>query len=196
MILCVRFKDNPPPPAAAAVLEGVSPAVQWPAPDCALLDVRGARRYFGTDAAGLASVVRVRALAYAGAECAIGVAPTPMLARMAAREAAQGTTFVVPDGPRETAAFLAPRLVDALPGIGAATARTLRSYGLGTVASAADVPLATLQRILGMRLGREVYEKAHGIDRTVVVPDAGHGHRATNTVSAHREFPHDELDRG
>jgi nucleotidyltransferase/DNA polymerase involved in DNA repair len=132
----------------------------------------------------------VRALAHVGADCAIGVAATPMLARMAVREAEPGTTLVVPDDERETTRFLEPMPVGALPGIGAATARLLRSYGLGTVGRAAAVPLSTLQRIAGVRRGREVYEKAHGVDRTAVVPNA-----SARSLAAERTFPLDELDQ-
>ncbi|MEW1719045.1 hypothetical protein [Streptomyces sp. NPDC093109] len=196
MILCIRLEgrggaEAAPSalPALLALAEDISPVVQALPPDAALLDVRGARRYFGQDAAGIAAVLRVRALAHLGAGCAIGVAATPVLARMAARAATPGTTCAVADDERAVREFLAPRPVDALPGIGAATARALRSYGLDTVGRTAAVPLSTLQRITGVRLGRELYEKARGIDRTRVVPDA-----AARSVAAERSFPHDELD--
>ncbi|MGQ4513918.1 DinB/UmuC family translesion DNA polymerase [Streptomyces sp. DW26H14] len=191
MIICVRLRDGAALPDLLGVARDLSPVVQALPPDTALVDVAGAERYFGQDAAGIASVLRVRALAYAGADCALGVAATPLLARMAARQAAYGATVTVAEGPREPAAFLAPKPVTALPGVGTATARTLRAYGLGTVGKAAGVPLATLQRLLGVRAGREVYEKAHGIDRTKVVPDAG-----SHSIAAERSFPHDELDPG
>jgi nucleotidyltransferase/DNA polymerase involved in DNA repair len=190
MIICVRLRDGAALPDLLDVARGLSPVVQALPPDTVLVDVAGAERYFGRDAAELASVLRVRALAYAGADCALGVAATPQLARMAARQAGYGATVTVADDPREPAAFLAPKPVAALPGVGAATARTLRAYGLGTVGKAAGVPLSTLQRLLGARIGREVHEKAHGIDRTRVTPDA-----ATRSLAAERAFGHDELDR-
>ncbi|MFD6335705.1 hypothetical protein ACFWGI_39810 [Streptomyces niveus] len=199
MILCVRFHRfqheaetgiEAALPALIALIEDLSPVVQALPPDSALVDVRGAERYFGQDAAQIAAVLRVRALAHAGAGCAIGAAGTPMLARMAAREAAPGTTLTVRDEPRAVAEFLGPLPVAALPGIGAATARTLRSYGLGTVGRAAAVPLSTLQRVAGVRMGREVYERAHGIDRTRVVPNA-----SARSLAAERAFPYDELDQ-
>lgn len=191
MILCVRLRNGAAMAGLLGLIEDISPVAQAMPPDSVLVDVAGAERYFGQDAAGIASVLRVRVLAYAGADCAIGVAATPMAARMAARQAAYGTTFVVGDDAREVSAFLTPKPVVALPGVGAATARVLRSYGLDTVGKAAAVPLATLQRLLGVRLGREVHEKAHGIDRTKVVPNA-----AARSLTGERAFDHDELDRG
>ncbi|NED86857.1 hypothetical protein G3I76_43045, partial [Streptomyces sp. SID11233] len=111
----------------------------------ALADVRGARRYFGRDVAELAALVRVRILALHGVVCAIGVGPTPLIARMAAREARFGTTVTVTgDG---LADYLDRKPVIALPGVGPATARTLCSYGLDSAGRVAAAPLGTLQRI-------------------------------------------------
>ncbi|MFI8436256.1 hypothetical protein ACIGJO_21375 [Streptomyces sp. NPDC079020] len=194
-ILFLRFRRIGGGPVGGTGYEGLlallgafTPVVEAAPPDAALADVSGALRYFGQDAVDLASVIRVRALALHGVDCAIGAAGNPMLARMAARQAAPGTTFVVPDG--QEAAFLAPRPAAALDGVGAATARTLCGYGLDSVGRIAAAPLATLQRITGVRTGREVWERANGIDRTRVVPNA-----AARSIAAERSFPRDELDR-
>jgi nucleotidyltransferase/DNA polymerase involved in DNA repair len=196
MILYVRFRRAPTYetggveaalPALLALAEDISPLVQALPPDAALVDVRGAERYFGRDAAQLASLLRVRALAHCGVDCAIGAGPNPMLARMAARAAGPGTTLVVTD--EESAGFLADKPVAALDGVGPATARTLSAYGLDSIGRVAEAPLAVLQRILGARAGRELWERAHGIDRTAVVPNA-----AACSIAAERSFPRDELD--
>lgn len=196
MILYVRFRPAPAHetggveaalPALLGLAEDISPVVQALPPDAALVDVRGAERYFGRDTAQLASLLRVRALAHYGVECAVGAAPNPMLARMAAREAGPGTTLVVTDD--EAAGFLADKPVAALDGVGATTARTLCAYGLDSIGRVAAAPLAVLQRIVGARAGRELWERAHGIDRTPVVPNA-----TARSVAAERAFGRDELD--
>ncbi|MEU0373573.1 hypothetical protein ABZ070_25550 [Streptomyces sp. NPDC006283] len=197
MILFVRFLPEPALevvgveaalPALLALAEDISPVVQALPPDAALVDVRGAERYFGRDAAQLASLLRVRALAHRGVDCVIGVGPTPMLARMAARDASPGTTLVVTE--EESAAYLAGKPVTALDGVGRATARTLCAYGLDSVGRLAAAPLAVIQRILGARAGREVWERARGIDRTAVVPNA-----LSRSMGAERAFGFDELDQ-
>ncbi|MEU0134441.1 hypothetical protein ABZ172_10455 [Streptomyces sp. NPDC006296] len=195
-VLYLRFRrigGGPPDHAAyeglLALLGSFTPVVEAAPPAAALADVGGALRYFGQDAAGLASVIRVRALALHGVDCAIGAAVNPLLARMAAQQAAPGTTFVVNPGEHER--FLASRPAAALDGVGAATARTLCGYGLDSVGRIAAAPLATLQRITGVRTGRELWERANGIDRTRVVPNA-----AARSVAAERTFPRDELDPG
>ncbi|MFF2008685.1 hypothetical protein ACFVWY_06360 [Streptomyces sp. NPDC058195] len=195
-ILYLRFHGTGggPPDSAAyegllALLGALTPVVEAAPPDAALADVRGALRYFGRDVTGLAALIRVRALALHGTDCAIGAAQNPMLARTAARRAAPGTTLVVPGG--GGADFLADRPAAELEGVGPATARTLCGYGLDSVGRIAAAPLGTLQRITGVRTGRELWERAHGIDRTTVAPGA-----APRSVAAERSFPRDELDRG
>ncbi|MDH6520139.1 nucleotidyltransferase/DNA polymerase involved in DNA repair [Streptomyces sp. SAI-208] len=190
-ILCVRFHLPPTREAALpellGLLEEFTPVVEALPPDRALADLRGAERYFKRDAVELASVIRVRALALHGVDCAIGAGPGPMLARMALKDARPGVTRSVPGG--EEAAFLAGRPVAALPGVGAATARTLCEYGLDTLGRVAAAPLSTLQRLVGAKTGRELHEKANGVDRGRVVPNG-----VSRSLSTERPFDRDELD--
>ncbi|MFF9584740.1 hypothetical protein [Streptomyces achromogenes] len=190
-ILCVRFQLPPMYEAALPglleLLEEFTPVVEALPPDGALADLRGAERYFGRDAVELASVIRVRALARYGVDCAIGAGPGPMLARVALREARPGVTRAVPAD--AVAEFLAGKPVTALPGVGAATARTLDEYGLETLGRVAAAPLSTLQRLIGARAGRELREKASGVDRGRVVPNA-----VSRSLVTERTFPLDELD--
>ncbi|MBH5334136.1 hypothetical protein IHE55_04690 [Streptomyces pactum] len=188
-----------------ALLAEVTPVVEALPPDAALADVRGALRYFGRDAAGLAEIVRVRALARYGVDCTVGVAANPLLARMAAaahlRETAgrtggvrgvpAGAVRTVPDDPEAVAAFLADKPAAALHGVGPATARTLCAYGLDSVERIAAAPLPTLQRILGAAAGRRVQERARGIDPAPVTPNA-----PARSIAAEHRFGHDELDAG
>ena len=166
-----------------------TPVVQAVPPDAVLADLGGAVRYFGRDAVDLARVIRVRALARYGVACTIGIGPGPLAAAVAARVAVPGGTLVVPGGRKAVAEFLADRPVTVLPGVGAGIARALGDYGLDTLGRVAATPLATVQRLIGVRMGREVHESARGIDRTRVVPNA-----AARSVTAERFFDRDELD--
>ncbi|MER6026656.1 hypothetical protein [Streptomyces sp. NPDC001851] len=192
-ILCVRFQLPPMYEAALpgllGLLEEFTPVVEALPPDGALADLRGAERYFGRSAVELASVIRVRALARYGVDCAIGAGPGPMLARVALREARPGVTCAVPED--AVAEFLADKPVAALPGVGAATARTLGEYGLDTLGLVAAAPLSTLQRLIGAKAGRELHEKAGGVDRGRVVPNA-----VSRSLATERAFGLDELDPG
>ncbi|MEU5075016.1 DNA polymerase Y family protein [Streptomyces asoensis] len=202
-ILCVRFQLPPAREAALpgllGLLEEFTPVVEALPPDTALADLRGAERYFGRSAVELASVIRVRALALHGLDCVIGAGPGPMSARMALRDARPGVTCAVPEGGvRE---FLAEKPVVALPGVGTATARTLCEYGLDTLGRVADAPLSTLQRLVGAKAGRELRDKAAGVDRGRVVPNAVslphsrlRSSGGTPVLAAERPFGRDELD--
>ncbi|MEU1182012.1 hypothetical protein ABZ464_31125 [Streptomyces sp. NPDC005820] len=194
-ILCVRFQLPARYEAEAALpgllglLEEFTPVVEALPPDGALADLRGAERYFGRSAVELASVIRVRALALYGVDCVIGAGPGPMLARVALRDARPGLTRTVPEGVDQVREFLAERPVAALPGVGTTTARTLCEYGLDTLGRVAAAPLSTLQRLVGAKAGRELREKASGIDRGRVVPNA-----VSRSLAAERPFDRDELD--
>ncbi|MFG2787542.1 helix-hairpin-helix domain-containing protein [Streptomyces sp. NPDC048419] len=191
-ILCVRFQPvatgEAALPGLLGLLEEFTPVVEALPPDGVLADLRGAERYFGRSAVELAAVIRVRALALYGADCVIGAGPGPMLARVALRDARPGVTRAVPEDPDGIAEFLAGRPVTALPGVGTATARTLRDYGLDTLGRVAAAPLATLQRLIGAKTARDLHEKANGVDRGRVVPNA-----VSRSLATERPFTRDEL---
>ncbi|WP_371672498.1 hypothetical protein OG985_35585 [Streptomyces sp. NBC_00289] len=193
-ILCVRFQlpsaKKAALPELLGLIEEFTPVVEALPPDGALADLRGAERYFGRGAAELASVIRVRALALHGVDCLLGAGPGPLLARMALRDARPGVTGVVPQEPDRVVEFLAGRPVAALPGIGAESARTLCAYGLDTLGLVAAAPLSTLQRLVGAKAGRELREKANGIDRGRVVPNTW----GTHLLAAERPFTRDEVE--
>ncbi|MFI6438282.1 DNA polymerase thumb domain-containing protein [Streptomyces sp. NPDC050759] len=202
-ILCVRFQLPPRREAALpellGLLEEFTPVVEALPPDRALADLRGAERYFRRDAVELASVIRVRALALHGVDCAIGAGPGPMLARMALQDARPGVTCAVPG--EAVADFLAGRPVAALPGLGGATARVLCEYGLDTLGRVAAAPLSTLERLVGAKAGRELHEKANGVDRGRVVPNGVslahsrlHSSGGTPVLATERPFTRDESD--
>ncbi|WP_185806128.1 hypothetical protein [Streptomyces sp. RP5T] len=155
----------------------------------ALLDLTGAMRWWQRDARGITELVQLRTLAYFGVCSSAGVAGTPMLATMACALTPLGRRTVIDDSPEAIAAFLRPRPVRELPGVGAKTARLLGEYGLHTVGDVADVPQHTLQRILGARAGRALHEHARGHDTTVVDPTP-----APASISSEHRFARDELD--
>ena len=195
-VLHVRF--HPPggaPPGEGAyadlldLLGEITPVVQALPPDAAFADVRGSLRYFGRTGAELAALLRVRALARYGADCTVGVAGNPLLARMAGQDGPPGAVRVLPASPDAVAAFLAGKPVTALHGIGPATARLLGDYGLDSVGRVAAAPPATLQRLLGARPGRRLRELARGVDPVPVTPNA-----PARSAGCERRFDRDELD--
>ncbi len=94
--------------------------------------------------------------------CSLGVASCKVVAKIASDQKKPGGITVVPIGGE--AAFLAPLGIRLLPGVGPKTEQRLRAAGvdtIGALASLADVDLAALG---GGQMGRELRERARGID--------------------------------
>ncbi|MFI1093833.1 DNA polymerase thumb domain-containing protein [Streptomyces sp. NPDC020917] len=171
-------------------LANITPVVQAIPPDGADLDVTGALRFWGLDLRGIAYLVQVRLVALFGLDRAcVGAGTNRQLAAMAASVTPPGRVTVVGASREAVASFLRPLPVAALPGVGPATVESLRRYGLHTVGSLADLPLATLQRILGGTAGRAVRDRALGIDPRPVTPA-----QLPRSLTRAVDFPADVLD--
>ncbi|CAO0825393.1 UmuC domain-containing protein OS=Streptomyces microflavus OX=1919 GN=Smic_78970 PE=3 SV=1 [Streptomyces microflavus] len=168
---------------------GPRPVVQALPPSALVADVSGSLRYFDRDPSGLARMIRTRALARYGLDVKVGVASTWALAAMASNEAGPGGIRTVGATREDVEAFLYPRPVGELYGIGHAQARTLTAFGVHTIGILATLPESTVQRILGGRSGRLLHERAKGIDRRAVVPSD-----LPYSTSAQRRFTIDTLD--
>lgn len=150
------------------LLTGITPHVQAVSPDALQLDLTSALRYFDLTPYALVQLAQLRLMALYGIESSAGLAGNRMLATMAADASAPGRTTWVPA--EQTAVWLRPRPVTALPGIGRTTAAMLSRYGLHTIGQVADVPAATLQRLLGVGQARLLAERARGRDPRPVTP--------------------------
>ncbi|MDN3055487.1 helix-hairpin-helix domain-containing protein [Streptomyces sp. SRF1] len=171
-MLYVRFHPTPAEDVyqgLLALLGELTPVVEALPPDAALADVRGALRYFGRDAAGLAEIVRVRALARYGVDCTIGVAANPMLARMAAQEAREAQATQEAQRPQATQEAQGAQEADA-PGPGggrsrrpAGSVRTVPGDPDGVAAFLARKPPTALPGV-GPATARTL--SAYGLDST------------------------------
>ncbi|MFZ3474631.1 DNA polymerase Y family protein [Streptomyces sp. 4.24] len=182
-------------PAADAGLYGqlldlagnITPRVQPIPPDAADLDITGALRYWQCGAEDLAALLRMRTIGLHGVRTTCAVAPNRMLAAMTAASTPFGAAAVLTE--EEVTAWLRPRPVAALHGVGPATAASLAAYGLHTIGDLADAPLPALTRIFGSATGRALHTRAHGQDLRPV--DA---HPVPKSLSAGHPFEADCLD--
>jgi len=143
------------------IFRDVTPLVEPLSIDEAFLDVRGARRLWGSPGE-IARMLRARVLDETGLTCSIGVAATKHVAKMA-------STISKPDGlliiaEADTAAFLAPRSVRALWGVGPKASEALERRGIHTIGDALGAPRDVLERALGPAMGDRVWHLARGID--------------------------------
>jgi DNA polymerase-4 len=147
------------------IFHDVTPLVEPLSIDEAFLDVRGARRLWGSPGE-IARTLRRRVRDETGLTCSIGVAATKHVAKMA-------STISKPDGllivaAADTDAFLRPRSVRALWGIGPKSAEALEGRGIHTVADILDTPRSVLDRSLGAAMSERIWHLARGLDARAV----------------------------
>jgi DNA polymerase-4 len=112
-----------------------------------------------------------------------GVAPNKFLAKIASDWKKPDGLFVIQ--PEEVDAFLLPLPVGRLPGVGKVTEEKLKSFQVHTIADLRRLNVPTLENRFG-RYGLRLYELAHGVDESKVVPD-----RPTQSISAEDTFERD-----
>lgn len=144
-----------------AIFRDVTPLVEPLSIDEAFLDVRGARRLWGSPGE-IARMLRRRVLDETGLTCSIGVAATKHVAKMASTISKPDGLLIVPE--RDTLDFLAARPFRALWGVGPKASAALEARGIRTVADVRETPREVLARALGEAMGEQVWRLAHGID--------------------------------
>ncbi|MFB7397766.1 hypothetical protein [Streptomyces sp. NPDC056191] len=186
VIMHVRCRPDIEPEEYRTVLgllADVTPIAQPIPPAAALAQIGGVLRLHEATPDEIARRVRVRSLLH-GTDIRIGVADTWATAATASAHTGPGGVLYLPDE-RAVTAFLAPLPVDALYGVGAAQAATLRRYGLHTIGALAAMP----EDVVGGKAGRTLRQRAHGIDPRAVVPL-----RRPESTSASHNFQRDMLD--
>ncbi|MDR7189728.1 DNA polymerase-4 [Microbacterium sp. BE35] len=143
------------------IFRDVTPLVEPLSIDEAFLDVRGARRLWGRPAE-IARMLRARVRDETGLTCSVGVAATKHVAKMASTMSKPDGLLVIAEA--DTAAFLAPRSVRALWGVGPKTSEALEARGIRTIADVLDTPRELLDRALGVAMGDRIWHLARGID--------------------------------
>jgi DNA polymerase-4 len=166
------------------IFRDITPHVEPLSIDEAFLDVRGARRLWGSPLE-IARMLRKRVLDETALTCSIGVAATKHVAKMASTISKPDGLLVVAE--RDTADFLAARSVRALWGVGPKAAEALEGRGIRTVADVRDTPRGVLERVLGAAMGDRVWHLAHGVDPRPVDTS-----RVEKSVG-HEETFHDDI---
>lgn len=176
--------------AVHEVFRQVTPVVEVLSADEAFLDVGSVSRRYGGPRE-IAELLRSTVHDEQRITCSVGIAASPVLAKLAGRRAKPDGVHVVE--PEETTGFLHPLDVGELWGVGEKTAVQLRRLGLCTVGDLAHTSVTTLQRALGSKVGAQLHELAWGVDRRTLAPKSG-PHAPENSMGADSTFPHDVDD--
>lgn len=144
-----------------AIFEEFTPLVEPLSIDEAFLDVAGSVRLFG-EPAEIARRLRERVRERTGLPASVGLAGTKFVAKLASQRAKPDGVLEIP--PARTLEFLHPLPIDAMWGVGRATAGALQARAIHTVADLAREPLPSLERIVGPANARRLHELANGRD--------------------------------
>jgi DNA polymerase-4 len=178
------------------VLYEFTPVIEPVALDEAYLDVAGSHLLFG-DSLRIGRLIRERVLDSLSLCCSVGVGRTKLVAKLASREAKprpskrgpmEGTGVVAVSAEDEIA-FLHPRPVRDLFGVGPRTAEQLARYGVKTVGDLAHTDVSVLERLVGRAAGRHLHALSWGRDDVPVEPQ-----RMTKSVGHEETFPRDVAD--
>jgi DNA polymerase-4 len=178
------------------MLKDVTPVVEPIGLDEAFMDVAGALRLLGSPA-HIGRGLREHVRGELGLGCSVGIGRSKMIAKLASRAAKpKATRSGLDPGPgvflvdaEHELEFLHRHDVEALWGVGPATAKRLHDMGARTVGELAALPLDAVVRRLGKANGAHLAALARGVDADPVVPD-----RRAKSIGHEETFSHDIVD--
>jgi len=164
-------------------LRAITPLVQPLSLDEAWLDLAGTERLHRAAPAMTLARAQAEIEADVGITVSVGLAPNKFLAKIASDlDKPRGFAVI---GAGEAEAFLAPRPVGILPGVGPAFARTLEGDGYATIGELASADPKRLADRYGVH-GLHVWRLSHGQDSRAVNPNEGR-----KSLSAETTFDED-----
>ena len=172
--------------AVMQIFHEFTPLVEPLSIDEAFLDVAGSVKLFGSPGE-IARQLRERVRERTGLPASVGLAASKFVAKLASQRAKPDGALEIP--PHRTLEFLQPLPIQAMWGVGQATARALQSRAIRTVADLAREPLPSLERIVGVASARRLHDLANGRDARAVETT-----RAEKSIGHEETFARDEVD--
>lgn len=161
-----------------------APLVEKASVDEFYVDLSGMDRFMGCYQWALD--VRRRVYQELGLHISVALSPSKAVSKIAVGEAKPRGAIYIPPGLERT--FLHPLRIDRIPMIGEKTTHLLRTMGVQTVGTLASMPRKALEQVFGKN-GLWMWEKANGIDSSVVVP-----YSAQKSVSKESTYEKDTCD--
>jgi len=177
---------------AFEVFEHYTPYVEGVSIDEAFLDITGSIHLHGS-AQALGEALRREIRETCGVTCSVGIATNRLLAKIGSEAKKPDGLTMMPSEPDAIAAYLDPKPIDILWGIGRKTTELLRPYGISTCGQLRRLPSAQLAAILGSQEAAAALLD-HACGRS---DDTVHWEPAEEqSVSREHTFKVDERDRG
>jgi DNA polymerase-4 len=161
-----------------------SPAFEKASIDEFYIDATGLDRYFGTFA--WAVELRKKIIRESGLPISMALSVNKLVSKVATGEFKPNAEKQIPAG--EERDFLAPLAIEKIPMVGKQTATFLYDMGVRTVATLREMPLPFLVSAFGKN-GISLWNKAHGIDDSPVVP-----YSEQKSISTESTFEEDTID--
>ena len=177
--------------AVMALLRGISPLVEPLSLDEAFVDLSeaGLPDHSVTTVSAFARDLKERVREVTGGLTgSVGIGTSKLVAKIASDlDKPDGLVVVAPGNERD---LLRPMQVTVIPGVGPATAESLRRIGVHTVADLEEISEDELVRVVGRSHGRGLYLLARAEDDRPVVPE-----RDAKSVSVEDTYDTDQVDR-
>jgi DNA polymerase IV len=148
------------------------------------IDYTGMDRFFGCFK--MAQELRQRIIKESGLPISLGLSENKTVSKVATGEAKPNNAKEIPRGLEKP--FLAPLSVRKIPMIGEKTSFTLYNMGVKKVHTLQVMPSELLEATFGKN-GLMIWEKANGIDRSLVTP-----YSEAKSISSENTFEQDTID--
>ena len=166
------------------IVADASPMFEKASIDEFYIDASGMDRYFG--AFKWATELRKKIIKETALPISIAMSVNKLVSKVATAEFKPNAEKQIALGKEQE--FLAPLSVDKIPMIGKETASFLYDMGVRTVQTLREMPLNFLVSAFGKN-GRAIWNKAHGIDDSPVVP-----YTEQKSISTECTFEEDTID--
>jgi DNA polymerase IV len=161
-----------------------APAFEKASIDEFYVDASGMDRFFG--AFKWAVELRKTVIRESGLPISLGMSVNKTISKIATAEFKPNAERLIEEGHEQE--FLDPLAVEKIPMIGKQTASFLHDMGVRTVGTLRQMPLKFLTSAMGKN-GISIWNKAHGIDPTPIVP-----HSEQKSISTESTFEEDTID--
>ena len=181
---------------AFEIFERFTPYVEGVSIDEAFLDITGSLHLHGNDAVRLGETLRAAIRDGCGVTCSVGIAANRLLAKIGSEQHKPDGLTLMPFEPDAVAAFLAPKPLGILWGVGRHTEEILAPYGIKTCGDVqrrvrAGEANGGLGLVLGEAAASQLCEYVFGRDSSRVAWEPAE----EKSVSREHTFDHDETNR-